>query len=194
SVTYLSYIERVRHHAVLGLIPLSALGLYYIIKLMSQIFRNYKRTAQTTLFIILIIFISVMSLIQTDNGDYLPEDKRPINEDLITSVINEKDYNAIAYLGSISSKQSVIAESDISVAVYPISKNYVLATGQNIKEGFGGGNIEDVKTFFSTFSCVEKQIIAYKNNIKYILTKKPINCEAFNEIYGENFRYIYQVK
>jgi hypothetical protein len=193
-ITYFSYIERIRHHAVLGLIPLSAYGLFSILDLSSKLIKNYKNIFLAAISIIIIIIASINSYNYIDNGNYLPEDKQPKNGLVLNPTIDYKDYQAILFLKTISYKQVVLADPQTSAAIYPISKNYIVASSENPDAGFGGGNMEAVKKFFSSSSCTEKQNIIYQNNVKYILSKKPINCPNLKQIYSSNLRYIYEVE
>ncbi len=193
-VTYLSYIERVRHHAVLGLIPLTAFGLYSIIYLLSKILRHHREKIFATASIIIVVIMAAVSITYADTGKYLPDDKRPLNGKLITPIIEHDDYRAIKFLKEVSYKNTVLADPKTSAAIYPISTNYVIASSQNPYDGFGGGSIEKANQFFSVSSCLEKQAIAYQHNVQYILSKNPINCENFDLIYSEDNRYIYELK
>ncbi len=200
QITYFSYIERVRHHAVLGLIPLSAYGLYWVLNSillflprMREIIKKYNESIFTISSIILIFILAVFSLEYVDKGDYLPEDKRP-NKLAISPTIDDRDYKAIVFLKNISSENVVLAEPKISAAVYPVSGNYIVASAQNDVAGFGGGNIQSVKKFFSSPFCLDKQNIVYQNNVRYVLSSTPINCPFFKQIYSQDFRYIYEMK
>ena len=191
-VTYLSYIERVRHVAVLGLIPLSAYGLFILLQLFNKFVKNKK--IMTSIAIFILVLASIVSYSYVDKGEYLPEEKQPKNQLLMNPVIDHKDYQAMLYLKQISSKQVVLADPVKSAAIYPISRDYIVASAQNPYAGFGGGNIKAVKKFFATTSCTEKQKIIYQNNVKYVLTKNPINCPGLKQIYSKNSRYIYEVE
>jgi len=194
-ITYFSFIERVRHHAVLGLIPLSAYGAYSLLRLMVKLFKRDKEKLMAVFSVGIILISSFMSLNYVDDGSYLPENKRPKNGNLVLNpTISYKDYQAILFLKNISYKNIVLADPKTSAAIYPISKNYIIASSQNKRDGFGGGRINEVKRFFSTYSCTDKQRIAYQNNVRYILSTKPINCPSFKQIYSENFRYIYELE
>ncbi|MBW2996671.1 DUF1616 domain-containing protein [Candidatus Woesearchaeota archaeon] len=194
QVTYFSSIARIRHHAVLGLIPLSAFALYFLLdKLLNAVKKNKEKVLTITL-VSLLVIMSVFSLTYVDTGRYLPEGKRPKSGSLMDPPIDYKDYQAILFLKEISSKQVVLADPMVSAAIYPISKNYIVASYQVEGDGFGGGRLMDVSRFFNTPSCLDKQIIAYQNSAVYVLSHKPINCDSFKQIYSENARYIYELE
>lgn len=193
-ITYFSALERIRHHAVLGLVPLSAYGLYYLLNKISKNIKQHKEEIFSIFSIAIILLVSMVSLAYVDRGEYLPESKQPEHHLLMAPAIDYKDYQAISFIGKISNKQVVMAELLTSATIYPISKNYVVATAQNKFDGFGGGRTETVKNFFSTRSCTEKQNLIYKNNVKYVLSTKPINCNFLDKIYSKNFRYIYEAQ
>lgn len=193
-VTYFSYIERVRHHAVLGLIPLSAFGLYVLIHYASDLIKMHKRDIFLILSLSAIIFGFIISLTYVDKGEYLPYDMIPKNGLVLNPVLDIKDYKAILFIKSISSGNVVLADPIVSASIYPISKNYIVASSQNPDDGFGGGNTKGVKRFFSSSSCLTKQTEAYQNNVRYVLSSKPIDCVSFRQVYSKDFRYVYEVQ
>lgn len=194
QVTYFSAIARIRHHAVLGLIPLSAYGLYSLLDSLSKLIKEHRDIIFTVISTVIILTATIISLNYVDKGKYLPEDKMPKHGLVITPTIDYKDYQAILFLKNISYKQVVLASPLTSAAISPISKNYIVASAQNSVDGFGGGNIQAVKKFFSMPSCINKQNIVYRNNIRYVLSTKPINCPFLKQVYSEDFRYIYKAE
>ncbi|MEE9525149.1 MAG: hypothetical protein V3V78_00900 [Candidatus Woesearchaeota archaeon] len=191
QVTYFSSIARIRHHTVLGLIPLSAFALYFLLDMLFKVVKKNREKVFTVTLIIVIVVLSVLSLAYVDTGRYLPEDKRPRNGLRINPTIDYKDYQAILFLKGVSKGNIVLADPFVSAAIYPISKNYILASSQS---RYGGGRVNDVTSFFLTPSCLDKQIIAYQNSANYVLSRKPINCDSFKQIYSKNARYIYEVE
>lgn len=187
--TLFSYIPRVRHHAVLGLIPLSAYGFYFVLDLIIKKIEKLKEYhAMEAISVVLIIIISISSWAVVDTGDYFPDDKRPLNQQLIFYTLDDKDYQAISHLKSISSGKIVLTEPDPAMAIYPISKNFVIASSESAN---GVGNMEAVNKFFGTPSCEKKQAILSDNNVDYVISKKPFNCNFLKQVYTENFRYMY---
>ena len=193
-LTYFSALERVRHHATLGLIPLSAYGTYSLLKILSKYVKEHKEEMFSIVAIAIIILASMVSLSYVDMGEYLPEKKQPEHQLLMAPTVNYQDYQAILFLKNITTKEVVMAELLTSAAIYPISQNYVVSTAQNKYDGFGGGRTEAVKSFFLTRSCTEKLNTVYRNNIKYVLSKRPINCDFLELIYSKDFRYVYKAQ
>lgn len=194
QITYFSALERIRHHALLGLIPLSAYGAFSILEIVSKFFKEKKEIILAVLSVVLILTASIVTLTTEDEGLYFPEGKVPRHGVGLVPTLKYQDYQAILFLKNITNKQVVLAKPLISAAIYPISYNYVVATDQTPGDGFGGGNLQAVRRFFTTPSCIEKQNIAYRNNARYILSERPINCGFVDQIYSEEFRYIYKAK
>ncbi|GAF99155.1 unnamed protein product [marine sediment metagenome] len=82
-----------------------------------------------------------------------------------------------------------MADNLISIGVYPISKNHVVAMqGSNL--GYGNFNLPAI--FFKS-SCDDKLKIINQNKIDFVLSRFKVNCEFLNEVYNKE-DYVYKVK
>ena len=135
----------------MALIPLSAYGIYVVVnflikkssKFIGYVKENQKQIIGYTMTTI-IVLASFIALFRVDDGDYLPEGRRPKSGQLIVYSMDDKDYQAIKFLETQSTRQVVIADTVVSAAIYPISRNYIVASAQNQYDGFGGGKREDI--------------------------------------------------
>ena len=193
-VTYFAYLERIRHHAVLGLIPLSAFGIYILIDKVLSFFKERKDMIAPVLCIGIVIFAFYSGFTYVDKGEYIIGNKELINEIKIKSVITEKDYEAMLFLKDITDKNMILSEPRIANVIYPITRNYVFVSS-NIFHTSQEHFLPFVYDFFETNLCEKKEKFTngYGSGIDYIYTKKPMNCETYKLIYSENFRYIYEV-
>ena len=174
--------QRNLYYFALSLPFLSAFGLYFIIKIVKNEINNIninhyqKEIVKKSVILIIILLL----LFFTFRSYY----KIPENSSLY-QVITEKDYEDLLYLKGLPNEGEVMADIMISTALYPIShKNEVSALFFSIR------NRKDVERFFNSNGCEVKNRIIKKQNVSYILSKEPINCN-WQLLRSEN-NYIYQ--
>jgi len=182
--TVLSPYQRTLYFTMLTLVPLSAIGLTFILGYLNKLIKiclqkNVAQKIIITVFVV-IIFISVFS----DNYSLIDEKK------IYRSVIiNEEDYKTIKWLEkNYGSYNTVLAPAFISSTIYPISKNYVVSilSGQ-----LGGGNLNATISFFKVV-CNEKKKIIEENGVNLVFSRERIDCSGLKEVYN-NKNFIYEV-
>ena len=181
GVSYLSPYQRNLYYFAISLPLLSALGLNHIIKsTMAQIEkmklieqkRNILKKFGVAIISIIVIFFVFKSYW------YIPK-----QIDLY-EVIDNDEYQAFLFLKNLP-KSTVMSTPRISTGLFPVSGHKPVATY------FFYGNRPDVERFFQTKSCEIKQEILAKYNVKYVLSKRRINC-GWKLLYDEK-GYIYEI-
>ena len=178
--TILLFYERALYCALLCLAPLSGTGLYVLIHFIRNIFRNSKLISTViTLALLLFVFLGVFS------DYYLYKDK-------IYRMIDDDDYKAIKWLGeNRGSHNIVLARPRISDAIYPISRNYVVAVTPHGRST--APNLLDTRRFLMS-GCEGRKKVLEKYQVDYVLVKFKIKCDFLEEIYHLGKDYIYEVR
>jgi len=169
---------------MLALVPLSAIGLTFILGYLNKLIKiylqkNVARKIIITVFVV-IIFIGVFS------EHYGLIDEKKIYR---RTIINEEDYKTIKWLErNYGQHNTVLAPVFISATIYPISKNYVVSilSGQ-----LGGGNLNASVSFFKAV-CNEKKSIIEENEVNLVFSRERINCSWLKEVYS-NKNFVYEV-
>lgn len=172
EISYLSPYQRNLYYLAISLPFLSALGLYYLIKKINPETQNKKLL--TFILILAILFLTFQSYYVT-----------PENMQIYTN-INKDNYDALQFLKQQPNipGSKVIAPALIATAIFPITDHEPLATT------FFYGNRNLLFQFFLSDNCNIKNQIISQNNISYVLTEKPINCN-WKPIYNKNNNIIY---
>ena len=188
--TFIARRPRLVYFAFLGLVPLSAIGLYKIINFAQT---KIKLNAWRILIIGLIILLALSAV-------FFNYGKQEQGTELY-NLIDENDFEALQFLGSLESGTMVIAPLHEAMAVYPISENFVIADLHQIDSELK----DDMKRFFAV-DCEEKAriITRYKNRfggkypqhktleVKYVYSKNSIDCDNLVEVYAYK-SYIYRI-
>jgi len=180
-VTYFAFIERIRYHTLLGLIPLSAQGLFELINTYFKLFDKLKKVLFPVFAIMIISLLFSVSFAINEGGEK--------DELSIRPVISYEDYIGLMFLKNISQKNVVMTNPEIATTIYPSTKNYIVSS---IGSFYDGGDVTGNVLFFTTTSCDVRDNIAEKNSVKYVLSSKPFKCPMFNKIYSKYDRYIYE--
>ncbi len=179
----LSPYQRNLYFAMIFLVPLSAMGLIYIISYFLQkdvLLLSKKGKGPLIALFVLIIFIAIFS------SKYNVVDDRDRYQ---KNIIEDYDYHSINWIQDNYGKYNVvIAPLFTSSAVYPISKNYVVSI---LPGQLSGTNINASANFFRS-DCVEKKKIANQTNADIVLSKTKIECDFLNEVYNKR-NFVYEI-
>ena len=160
--------QRVLYYSLLSLVPLSALGLFFILSYI----KKYKAMVP--------VFLILIGIFTFYNYYDLPKQSQ------LYHVLDDNDYNALMFLKQ-SPPEMILAPLPQSAAVYPVSRHYVIGMTQaNIL----GGEKEKVKEFYDG-DCETKQNILKSYPIGYVLSKNKLECNFLKEVYDEG-DYIYE--
>ena len=181
--TILSPYQRTLYFTMLFLIPLSAVGLSYIINYLRKLKMPFlSRVVKESIvaFLVIIIFIGVFS------GTYKLIDERKAYSN---SIISEEDYKTIKWLEkNYGSHNIVMAPLFVSSTIYPISRNYVVSI---LPGQLRGKNLNASINFFNV-GCNEKRKIIEENKVNLVFSKGKIDCNGLKEVYS-NKNFIYEV-
>ena len=178
--------ERTVYYFMVGLAPLAAMGLYSILRktydeVVARFRNHYKKYISLALAGIILLGIMVVSF----QGYYEINER----ELVLLHLINNQDYNAIKFVGDAYDLGNIVlADSLLSIAVYPISRNHVVSI-MSSNLGFG-----DSSTFsrFVSGSYSEKQRILKEVNADFVISQNPMNYDFLEEVYRRR-DYVYRV-
>jgi len=182
GISYLSPYQRNLYYLTISLPFLSTIGLFYLLELIKKtIIRfNSNEKNKLVLFKTLKIIIIILVLFLVFNFYFnLPQNIR------LYKTINSNDYQTLKFLSQFSSSK-IMAPASISTALFPISNHKPVGTINFY------GNRKDVEAFFNSKDCKTKDNLIKKHNVKYILSKYPIECN-YTLIYQEN-NFVYKIK
>lgn len=181
--TILSPYQRTLYFAMLFLIPLSAIGLSYIIDYLKKLKTHFlSRIAKESIiaFLVIIIFVGVFS------DSYKLIDERKLYS---RTIIDDEGYKTIKWLEkNYGQHNTVLAPLFISSTIYPISRNYVVSI---LPGQLGGRNLNASISFFNA-GCNEKRKIIEKNQVNLVFSKEKIDCNGLKEVYS-NKNFIYEI-
>jgi hypothetical protein len=170
--------QRLLYYIMIGFVPLSAIGLYSLLKLLFKfkINKNLIKVFSIIIACLLLFFVFYeFSKFISPHTD-------------LYHIIDEEDYSAIKWLSNYPNN-IVLAPIFMSSTIYPISKNYVVAI-TTAKLGLERYT-KDPELFFNG-NCNLKTRIIEKHNVNFIFSRKRIDCENLEEVYNKN-NYIYKV-
>lgn len=180
--------ERTMYYFLLGLVPLAAIGLFYLLTsiysfaITTILFKDQRKLC---LFLILLIIVFVNFYLVFRN--YYNIENRGL---ILLYIIEKQDYDALKFIEKNYGKGNIIlADNLISIGVYPISRNHVVnIQGSNL----GYGNLGIAIRFFAS-ACDDKQKIINQHNVDFVLSRFKINCKFLEEVYNKK-DFIYKVK
>jgi len=174
-IILLAAYRRMVYLALIGLIPLSAIGLSNILTYLKKKIKNNRILQLTSMTFIVVVFIFSFW------GYYrIPSNVR------IFYLINEQEYEAIEWLEEkYSSYNVVFAPKWFSEAIYPVSRNYV--DYNKIKGG------ADKKHEFYDGDCKTKLDIIKEFKVDFVFVKERIHCRFLELVYN-NSVFIYEFK
>ncbi len=173
--------QRAFFYLLIGLIPLSGIGLYFLLEKIYYFIFKYDNKAA----IFIVILLISLLFINQFNDYYEIEDKRflPLH------FINEDDYNALLWIKENYGKNNLIMSNLLTAfAVYPISQNYVVALPLS---NLAGGNEKLVNKFYSS-DCETKKKIIFENKVDLVYNYNKISCDFLKEVYNKNV-YVYDI-
>jgi hypothetical protein len=172
--------HRALYYEMLGMAPLSAVGVVWVVKSASKL-----KAAQIITPLLAILLLT--PILHESFKDYY----KPPSEVKLYNVIDDHDYDALAWLRSnYDGGHVVLASFWKSLAVYPITKNHVVAA---VPAVIGGGEKNDLDLFFSG-NCDMKEKITRKHKVEFVLSDKQITCPNLEEAYKNKEEFLYTVK
>ena len=182
GLTLLAPYERIFYYTLLSLVPLSAIGLFGVLNLINSKIKIRSVSIPILTICIIIVVFSLFS-------DY---DK---GKNSLYRIIDKHIYSALKWLEKNRGNYNVVlSRPEISSAVYPIAKNYVVSINP-AQLGHSLRGLYDNKWFFMS-DCHGKKEILEKYDVDYVLVEKDdrMGCEFLREIYYKKGVYIYEVQ
>jgi O-antigen ligase len=173
--------QRVLYFLMIGVVPLSSAGLYYIFKLLHVFLKKLLYAFRIKKIVISIIFIIAFFLLFY----FLLQNQFVLDSSVqLYGVIDDFDYEALVFLDSLP-KQRIITLPQIGVALYPISGHKPVATLY-----FENKEKRELLEKFFQSSCEEMENVLEQESVSLVLSDKVINC-GFKELYHNNKNYVY---
>ncbi|MBI2667516.1 hypothetical protein HYX17_01965 [Candidatus Woesearchaeota archaeon] len=161
--------QRVLYYAMIGLVPLSSIGLYSLLGVLKG-----KLVWLIPIILLIVFYFTFFNYYNLDKDSGLYH------------VVEDKDYEAIKLLSQFKSKV-IMSPLPQSSAIYPISKNLVIA---HTKGNLLSGNIDMVRRFYEV-DCDEKTNIIKRYDIDFILSQTKLDC-GYTKVYNDK-TYIYKL-
>ncbi len=177
--------QRNLFYFLIGLAPLSAMGLYWLSELIINYSKKFifKKKIHGKILCIIIIFV-LLSF--TFNNYYKIE---PAKFSL-HNIISEAEYESLLWLKEhYEPYNKVIAKPFFAVSVYPISQNRVLGMMPSSLEG---GHYAKVFDFYNG-KCDYKEKVVREEIIDFVISDEPIRCDFLGKIYYKDGVTIYKV-
>ncbi|MEK6951613.1 MAG: hypothetical protein AABX29_01225 [Nanoarchaeota archaeon] len=198
--TYLIPYTRIVYYFLLFLVPLSAIGLYFLLE---SAYRKLKGGAAGLIFVLVVVVV----LVAFDLQNYYNIDKQKgitnvESKNLVPLyLLEEQDYEAINYVNENFGKGGVILTDPlIAVGVYPISQNHIVTMinsnlGAWTYDTVEGTWKEDPLIFFEFLhgECLQKEEIIKRLRVDFILSRYKLECSGIIEIYNKGIA-IYDVR
>jgi len=188
--------QRCVYYFMLSIVPLSAVGLYYILKLIRKYLSKIKDIKKYSAVIVLIIVFLVFAFSFRNYYNIVEQknvaDKASIN--LVPLIfVDEAGYDAIKFVDENYEEGIVVmANNLLSFGIYPISKNHVVSI-QSANLGTGKWRAKKYFEFVNT-NCWNKFRILHDFNVTAIITKQTIPCKKSDFIEYNNRTYYQNIK
>lgn len=188
KVSLLIPYERNIYYFMLGIIPLSAIGLYNSLIMMKNRFSINKDIKKIIITVALIIVLTIPLLNYYDitKQNIASEDSKNL---VLMIPISNNGYKVIKYLfDNYGGGKLVLANSLLSYGIYPISQNHVFA----IQPSTLGAENKLLYPVFLKQSCKNRIEFLQYYKINFIISETKFDCEYLNLIKTFNNYNIYE--
>lgn len=187
NFTLFSSYQRYLYHFMIAAVPLSAIGIYAILKLVSR----HIKSINVKKIIIILSFISILLIIFHNYYNLHPQTK-------LYRVIDEDDYEAMLFLKE-QGNQSSLDSFNQYWAVETIAPRFpgtgirTIARKSSLGAIFHKKEADESISLFYNGNCSEKKkIIDQYRYIKYIYSYQEIDCDYLKEIFRNKKVIMYQ--
>lgn len=180
DLTVLIAYQRSVYYFMLSVVPLSAIGLYYLLVLVKDLLSQVKQFKKISLVIVIIIAL-VLIAFSFNNYYDIAEQKKISNTKALNLVplifLDEDELDAIEFIQeNYEPGIGVMANSLMSFGIYPLSKNHVLSI-QNANLGTRPYRAKRQYDFLTTNICAYKLTVLREFNISLVVSKHNLDCE-----------------
>jgi len=177
--------QRLLYYTMLGLVPLSAIGLYYVSILLKNTLMKLKiNFKEKRLLINIIVACVVFIFIFAAFHNYFYLEKQVE----LYKVIDDNSYEAIRFLRNYP-KSLVLAPVHTSTAIPAISGHDIIAT----LYFYNLNNRKIVEDAYSSGNCSKIIELAQQKNATFILNDVSMETCGLDEVYNKGY-YIYKVQ
>ncbi|MBN2251451.1 MAG: hypothetical protein JW724_05195 [Candidatus Altiarchaeota archaeon] len=180
--TILAPYERIIYYMALSMVPLSAIGLTVVLERLSLRVQNRFLAVFLSLLLITAVMAPVLSTYQK-------------NKERLYRIVDDRSYAALKTLGQVIGEGNVVlARTEISSAIYPVTKNHVVSISPG-QLGAGERGLEDNRLFFKSGCGVKKGIVdKYEVDYVFLDYADRVECDFLSGIYTSKGFYIYRVE
>ncbi len=177
--TVLAPYERIMYYAFLSYVPLSAIGFYALIEYVTKKTQNMNHR-----FLASLLCIGALA--------WLLFTPYYLSRPGLYKIIDDDTYSGIKALEKTGTHHVVLARPEISSAIYPIAKDYVIAINPS-QLSADQKALEDNRRFFMT-DCDGKLQVLEKYGADYVFARAgdAQDCPGLKLIYREKGSYIYE--
>jgi hypothetical protein len=173
ELTFFVAYRRLIYIIMVGLVPLSALGLSALLKYLKKKVRKLKKIIPSV--VIAFVFIAAFW-----NYYNIPANTK------IFYLINDEEYDSLKWFEQNYGNYNLIfAPRWLSETVYPITKNYV---DHNLVK-----LTDDKKDEFYQGNCTAKLNIARQVNASFVFSEKEINCSFLSQLHDDSI-FIFKLR
>jgi len=126
--------------------------------------------------IVLILFILFQGYYEIENKNHR-----------LNRLISLDEFQALEEMGQKYNGEIVMADIVTSLAIYPVTNNYVVSM---LSSNLGGGDAREVHDFFANFDCESKKKSLKRSGATIVFTGEEINCDFLIKDKAENTFYV----
>ncbi len=172
-------------YLLIGLSPLSAMGLYWLSELLLNYSKKYVFKKKKYSSVACILLVLVVLFFAFNNYYKVEPQKFSLHK-----VITQPEYDALLWIKTnYEPYQKVLAKPFLSTTVYPISRNRVVGMMPSSLEG---GPYAKIYDFFNG-KCEFKKRIVEEEKVDFVISSEELDCDFLGKIYYKNEVTIYQV-
>ena len=172
-------------YLLIGLAPLSAMGLYWLSELLVNVSKKYIFKKKIYSYIPAILLVIIVLFITFNTYYKIEPQKFSLHR-----VITQPEYEALLWLrGTYEPYNKVLAKPFFSTTVYPVSRNRVLGVMPSTLEGGPYARIYD----FFNGGCDFKQKIVTEEGADFVISTGEIRCDFLGKVYSREGVNIYRV-
>jgi len=198
GLTYFIPYTRAVYYLLLFLVPLSAIGLCYLLEQLLRLVR-----IKSVGIILVIILLFVVFIYGLKNYYNINEQKNVASVEsknlVLLYLLENQDYEAIRFIEhSYEGGNLVFTDPWMAVGVYPISKKHIKGIIESNLGGWqydlesGSWKRDDPLIYFKFLEADCKNKYSLVKNADLVLSRIPIDCPEFREVYNKG-NYIYEV-
>jgi len=184
--------QRNLFYLLIGLAPLSAMGLYWLSERIIFYSKKYVFKKKAYSIIPAILLITIVLLFTFNHYYKIEPQKFSLHK-----VISQPEYESLVWLKEIHEPresqepyQKVLAKPFLSTTIYPISRNRVVGMIPSSLEGGVYGKIYD----FFNGGCDFKKKIITEEKVDLVISSEELYCDFLGKIYYKDGVNIYSVK